>query len=70
MMAISSYHNEEATVFYKALAEKHSLLLTGGSDFHGRTKPDIHLGGINYDGREPEIRDALLAALVQAKNTQ
>lgn len=66
----SSYHNEEATVFYKALAEKHSLLLTGGSDFHGRTKPDIHLGGINYDGREPEIRDALLAALVQAKNTQ
>ena len=70
--AFSSYHDKKTTAFYKALAEKHGLLLTGGSDFHGKTKPDIRLGSVHYDGdgSEPEIRDALLAALVQAKNTQ
>ncbi|MBE5825831.1 MAG: PHP domain-containing protein [Butyrivibrio sp.] len=28
----------------KALAEKYDLLISGGSDFHGRNKPDIDLG--------------------------
>lgn len=63
----SSYHDEKTTVFYQALAKKHGFLLTGGSDFHGRIKPDIRLGNINYYGKELEIRDALLAALMQAK---
>jgi len=29
---------------YLALAAKYNLLVTGGSDFHGRNKPDIDLG--------------------------
>ena len=34
--------SEEA--FCRALAEEYGLLVTGGSDFHGKNKPDIALG--------------------------
>jgi hypothetical protein len=37
-------HSEEQTKKYIALAEKLDLLVLGGSDFHGDTKPDIKLG--------------------------
>lgn len=30
--------------FVRSLAEQHGLLVTGGSDFHGKNKPDIALG--------------------------
>lgn len=29
---------------YRALARRHGLLVTGGSDFHGEVKPEIRLG--------------------------
>lgn len=32
------------TVFMRAIAQKYDLLVTGGSDFHGKNKPDISLG--------------------------
>lgn len=59
----SSYHNAEMTAFYWTLAEKRGLLMTGGSDFHGKIKPDIRPGKVNYYNREHEIRDTLLAAI-------
>lgn len=37
-------HPEEDVVQYRKLAEKHGLVMTGGSDFHGSFKPDIDLG--------------------------
>lgn len=40
----SSYHNSEVTAHYLDLAHKHDLMITIGSDFHGKTKPSIHLG--------------------------
>lgn len=39
-----SSHNEGQSARLLALAEKHGLLPTGGSDFHGENKPDICLG--------------------------
>lgn len=39
----STYTNEEEEHVYM-LAEKHNLVLSGGSDYHGSTKPDIDLG--------------------------
>ena len=37
-------HTQEQTAFYRSLAEKHGLHITGGSDFHGeQVKPDIQL---------------------------
>ncbi len=44
---IEGYYPEytaEQIADYRALAEKHSLLLSGGSDFHGGMKPHISIG--------------------------
>lgn len=40
----SSYHSEDVTQHYHKLAQEKDLLMTLGSDFHGKTKPSIHLG--------------------------
>jgi predicted metal-dependent phosphoesterase TrpH len=45
--AIEAYHTDHTTAdtsFYLSLAERHRLLRTGGSDFHGATKPGVELG--------------------------
>jgi predicted metal-dependent phosphoesterase TrpH len=47
LRAIEVYHSDhspENVAFYKALAERHGLGMTGGSDFHGSVKPNIALG--------------------------
>ena len=43
--AFSSYHDVETAAYYVEIAEKNRLLITCGSDFHGRHKPAIRLGG-------------------------
>jgi hypothetical protein len=32
--------------FYLSLAQKYNLLVTGGSDCHGRVKPEVKIGSI------------------------
>jgi predicted metal-dependent phosphoesterase TrpH len=44
----------------RSLAQRHGLAVTGGSDYHGRYKPDLALGTALGDLRVPED---LLAAL-------
>lgn len=61
--AYSSYHSQEQVSFYKEFALKHKLLLTCGSDFHGRTKPGISIGSIDCENKEEEIITALKEAL-------
>ncbi len=39
-----SWHTEEQTSELLKIAEKHGLLATGGSDFHGSFKSDIEIG--------------------------
>jgi len=39
-----STHTKRQTTEYLALAKRLNLLVTGGSDFHGITKPDIEVG--------------------------
>lgn len=50
--AFSSYHTPEQCAFFRSVAEERGLLITGGSDFHGKTKPSIHMGqyGLEADG--------------------
>ncbi len=43
--ALSSYHNEERALYYYEEAIRHHLMVTAGSDFHGKTKPSVFLGG-------------------------
>lgn len=40
----SNYHNSELSEKYYEFAQKRKLLITCGSDFHGKTKPSIQVG--------------------------
>lgn len=51
----SSYHTEELCEKYFALAKKHQLKVSCGSDFHGQHKPKIQIGGIPGIGVEERI---------------
>lgn len=43
--AFSSYHSEEqAGVYHKAACDRFKMF-TCGSDYHGKTKPSIRIGG-------------------------
>lgn len=43
--AFSSYHTPEQAAFYYDRAKARGLFATCGSDFHGKTKPAVKLGG-------------------------
>jgi predicted metal-dependent phosphoesterase TrpH len=64
--AVEAYHSDhspEDTERYLALARRHDLLVTGGSDFHGAIKPAIALGtGRGGNLRVPEEVVARLRA--------
>lgn len=51
----SSYHNNEQIDFYRDFAYKNNLFVTCGSDFHGKIKPSISIGGIDINNSEEEI---------------
>ncbi len=58
--AYYSQHSPNETAFFLDLAHAHSLLVTGGSDFHGVPKPHVPLG-IVFGGKP--TRADLLSAL-------
>ena len=37
-------HSPAQIAFYSSMAKEFKLILTGGSDFHGKLSPDIKLG--------------------------
>jgi len=49
-----SYHDEETARYFYEQARKHGLLITCGSDYHGKTKPSVKLGetGVPVDPAE------------------
>ena len=53
----STYHTPEQINMYKEVAEKLGLLITGGSDFHGKVKPHIQFGAMKIE--DYSIVDAL-----------
>ena len=42
--AFSSYHSQETIDYFYNKGKEHGLMITCGSDFHGKTKPAIFLG--------------------------
>ncbi|GKH30729.1 PHP domain-containing protein [Muricomes sp. OA1] len=63
MEVFSSYHTDEQVEFYLDWAMKRQLLITAGSDFHGKTKPSIHLGRMDVKGLEDKIYKELMDAV-------
>lgn len=53
--AFSSYHNEETNQYFYDKAILNHLVVTCGSDFHGKTKPAIHLGETGSFVEDEEI---------------
>ena len=53
--AYSSYHTPAQAAFYRDTALAQGLLITCGSDFHGKTKKSIRVGGVDCEGQEGEI---------------
>jgi hypothetical protein len=57
--AFSSYHSNETTAFFIAQAKLLNVAFTCGSDFHGKTKPTIFLGGVSCYDHEDDIMSRL-----------
>jgi predicted metal-dependent phosphoesterase TrpH len=67
LMGIEVYypeHSSEVVTYYRQLAKRHDLLITGGTDFHGDIRPGIELGRGSGDLYVPmALYDALIARL-------
>ncbi len=49
LMGLEVYYSEHTQAmvnFYLGLAKKHNLLVTGGSDCHGKAKPEVKIGSV------------------------
>lgn len=55
----SSYHTPDDIADFFQMAVKHNLLITLGSDFHGKTKPSIELGKTGYHALENQTLEDL-----------
>jgi len=50
--AFCSYHDMKTAKYFYEKALEHGLMVTCGSDYHGKTKPAVRLGEVGYlDGR-------------------
>lgn len=58
--AFSSYHSDSDREFYLKQGQERNLLITCGSDFHGKTKPSIHLGETGCTIDEKQIETQLI----------
>lgn len=56
------YHDAGATEFFRAQAQLLGMLQTVGSDFHGKNKPALRLGGVACDCQD-EVYHALKDAI-------
>jgi len=66
-----SRHSPEQVEFYGELAREFDLVPTGGTDFHGKTKPDITLGTGTGDLKVPlSILDGIDARIAAIRQTR
>lgn len=56
-------HARADTARYLTLARKHGLLVTGGSGFLSEKEPPHRPGAADFDGHEPQVSAAFLAAI-------
>lgn len=47
----NNYHNMEQISYFASLVQQRNTIMTCGSDFHGKTKPLIHMGQFNFDSQ-------------------
>ena len=57
--AFSNYHSPETVEYFYQVGKKHQILITCGSDYHGKTKPAIELGECRCTIDEHDIESQL-----------
>lgn len=55
--AFSSYHGKDEAAYYFSEAKSRGLFVSCGSDYHGKTKPAIRVGGHGCLASDDEIRE-------------
>ena len=72
LMGLESYHNAHTPQMerlLRAAAERNGLLVTGGSDFHGASRPDVELGtGLSRWNDRQACRGRFLQAVAQTQH--
>lgn len=64
--AYSNYHEAKHNRYYDAYCRRHGVLMTCGSDFHGKMKPKIRMGEYGYEKDDGEdILQAFLKRLAK-----
>lgn len=64
----SNYHTLDQIEYFRSKVKKDKLIMTGGSDFHGKNKPSIQLGDCNGIFDEGYLMD-LLKETTKNKNS-
>lgn len=63
--ALYSSHNRQQTDRYRSISKNQGLLVTGGSDFHGETKPNLLVGtGYGNLAISPDLLEPMRAMAV------
>ena len=64
--AYSNYHEAKHNRYYDAYCRRHGVLMSCGSDFHGKMKPKIRMGEYGYEKDDgEEILQAFLKRLAK-----
>lgn len=61
----STYHSPEEIEYFYNRAEKNNLLMTFGSDFHGKNKPHIRLKGYPVPEKYEEVKEELIKKFIE-----
>ncbi len=67
--AIHPFHTLEKQIYYEQLAEKYGLLITGGSDWHGKGRSSNFKKMIN-SRRVPEKTITAMKAIIEDRNSR
>lgn len=59
----NNYHDADQIVYFASLVRSRKAIMTCGSDFHGKTKPLIHIGQFKFDPRFEEYLNNSLGLL-------
>lgn len=72
LMGLECYHNAHTPQIerlLRAAAERNGLLVTGGSDFHGASRPDVEMGtGLSRWNDRQACRGRFLQAVAQTQH--
>lgn len=62
-----SRYSQEDISFLVSVAKEHNLLISGGSDYHGDNKPNLHIGKFSEDDMDVDVVELSLYQIFSDK---